>query len=179
MWAERLVTAVCEAAGIDEPEVNWRRSSSAKSSSGRYNYAERRLTITAGKDRRDQRLVLLHELAHHLTPKANHGPAFWRAAWALYQRFGLARYALTRELSYKAAAVDVAIELGVRGARAAAKTATEKRRYRTAQPRNVCPMPADQAEAQGYRTPHTHYVGTVHRHNEPDGTFIDYWTPSR
>ena len=37
-------------------------------------------------------------------------------------------------------------------------------------------MPADEAERQGYRTPHTHYVGTVHRNNHPDGSFTDYWT---
>ena len=177
-WAERIVARVCDAAGVDEPEVTWRRSRSSASSSGRYITAERRLIVTAGSDRRDQRLVLLHELAHHLTPHQHHNDTFWKAAWRLFERFGLTRYALKRESGYKANASAVAIDLGIRGAKAAAKTATAKRRARV-QPRGVCPMPADRAAAHGYRTPHTHYVGTVHRWTEPDGCYVDYMTPRR
>lgn len=178
VWVEQIVARVCDAAGVSEPEIVWRRSRGRQSSSGRYSSSEQRVTITAGKDRKDQRLVLLHELAHHLTPKEHHGPIFWRAAWSLYQRFGLARYALTREMPYKAAAVNVAIEMGVRGARAAAKPATEKRRRRVP-PRGTCPMPEDLAARHGYRTPHTHYVGTVHRWTEDDGSYTDYATPGK
>lgn len=180
MWAERIVAGVCAGAGVDQPELTWRRSRSNRSSSGRYVTEEKRLVLTAGSDRKDQRLVLLHELAHHLTPGHSHDDTFWTAAWALFKGFGMARYALKREAGYKANAAPVAVTLGIRGARAAAKTATETRRRRV-QPRGVCPMPADLAESQGYRTPHTHYVGTIHRYRftETDGQYTDYLTNPR
>jgi hypothetical protein len=176
-WAVRLVSETCEARGIKAPTLTWRKGSGL-SSSGRYYATEDRITITAGSDRQDQRLVLLHEIAHHLTPKAHHGEAFWRVAWALFREHRLTRYALTRKTPYKAAAGRVAIAMRIPGARAAAKSATATRQRRT-QPRGVCPMPADEAAAQGYSTPHTHYVGTFHRHNRPDGSYADYWTPGR
>lgn len=54
---------------------------------------------------RDQQLVLLHELAHHLSPKGHHhSMRFWRTAVGLYDRWGDAdfmAYAVQREWSYK------------------------------------------------------------------------------
>lgn len=179
-WVERLVTEVCTEAGADEPTVTWRRSRDAVLSSGRHLPSDHRIVVTAGSDRRDQRLVVLHELAHHLTPGVRHGDVFWAVAWRLYQQYGNAAYALKREAGYRANATTVAVRQGIRGAKAAAITATEDRaKRRTTHPRNVCPMPAEQAAAHGYKTPHTHYVGTVHRWTNPDGTWTDYWTPSR
>jgi hypothetical protein len=67
------------------PEIRWRHSSYHKLSSG-VCYQHNHITITAGKDRRDQKLVLLHELAHWVLPdKEHHGDAFWRLAFELYR----------------------------------------------------------------------------------------------
>lgn len=179
-WATRLAAQVFIPENV--PQITWRRKrrNPARidpSSSGRYMTNEHRVVITAGTGRTDQKLVLLHEFAHALTPREHHGEAFWHEAWALYRRFGLTKYALKREAKYREAATRVAKDLGIRGARAAAKTGAAYRASR--QPRGVCPMPEDQAARHGYRTPHTHYVGTVHRWTEPDGSYVDYWTDRR
>ena len=176
-WAVRVVADVCESAGVAVPSVTWRRSRESNGSSGRYFPTEVRIVVTAGSSRTDQRLVLLHELAHHLNPGDGHSPAFWRSAWGLYRRHRLLAYALRREAT-KATAMSVAVDLGIRGARAAAVAGSDRRRRKTP-PRGVCPMPESEAAAHGYATPHTHYVGTVHRFTHDDGSFIDYWTERR
>ena len=35
------------------------------------------------------------------------------------------------------------------------------------------------AERQGYRAEHTHYVGTIHRGRNLDGSLRDFWTEAR
>jgi len=174
-WAVKLAADVCETAGVEVPVLTWRRSADAVKSSGRYYGTERRIVVTTGRDRKDQRFVLLHELAHHLTPKAKHSRAFWQVAWTLYGRFGLARYGLDRDGAYRVAALAVARDMGIRGSHAATRRVKVKRKAMR-RPRGVCPMPEHLAAEDGYGTPHTHYVGTVHRHNYGPGLFTDYWT---
>lgn len=127
-WALRMVERVCADADEDTPEVTWRRSKTNVSSSGRYKEVENRIVVTAGSSRTDQRMVLLHELAHHLTPGQHHNETFWRKAWELYLRFGLSRYALRREFSYRTEAANVALAIGIRGAKAAAAPTRPRRR---------------------------------------------------
>lgn len=102
------------------PVLTWRRRSRQKSywvtshtlgrrasSSGRYYPAEYRIVLTAGSERRAQKLTLLHEIAHWLTPSdRGHGDAFWIKAFELYRRYGVPmRYAQQREMRYRKGAV--------------------------------------------------------------------------
>ena len=104
LWAQRLVERVIIAEDLDDPPtLIWRRSKRNKQSSGRTYIVKRpgRIVITAGTLRRDQRLVLLHELAHHVTLEL-HTPTFWAKAWELYRRYQVPiRYALQREGTYR------------------------------------------------------------------------------
>ena len=65
------------------------------------------IIITAGTDHKDQKLVLLHELAHWLSPKnEGHGPAFWDKTWELFRRYNVPiRYAKKREGNYRKGAI--------------------------------------------------------------------------
>lgn len=78
-----------------------------------------RLVVTAGSELVDQRLVLLHELAHLLVgPGHHHDRTFWRRAWGLYLADGQVSvaYALHREGAYREMALRVAVTLGLPGA---------------------------------------------------------------
>ena len=65
----------------------------------RWDWAAGRIVVTAGTDRMDQRLVLLHELAHWLSPpKEHHGSEWWALACQLYRRYKVPiRFAERRE----------------------------------------------------------------------------------
>ena len=81
----------------------------AEGSSGRAWNDGSRVHVTAGTDRTDQKLVLLHELAHWLTPKEHHSGRFWDTAWRLYRRYGVPiRYAKLREGAYRKGALVAA-----------------------------------------------------------------------
>lgn len=133
-WATELMNRVLEDEGCDSVGVTltWRRSSqrwgTVTYSSGRTHPIEQRIIVTAGKDRRDQKLVLLHELAHVIgPPKASHDAQFWDTAWRFYDKYGVPfRYAIDREASYRAESVKAARRAGHRVSeqkeRAAART---------------------------------------------------------
>ena len=80
------------------PEIKWRKSSYHWSSSGTC-YNGDHITITAGKERKDQKLTLLHELAHWALPNnEHHGNNFWKLAFELYKWQGLSmRQCVNRE----------------------------------------------------------------------------------
>ena len=65
------------------------------------------ISIREGTDRRDCKLVLLHELAHWALPlnsndHEGHTDKFWGVAFDLYREFGLSlRVCLKRERSYR------------------------------------------------------------------------------
>ena len=65
------------------------------------------IVVTAGSSRLDQKLVLLHELAHHLCPvQEYHGAMFWDVAWALFRWAKLPiKYVKAREGSYRKGAL--------------------------------------------------------------------------
>ena len=114
-WVQDLVICVALEEGCELlPEVVWRRGGSEYSSgqawtqrTSRSEYPEGRVVVTAGRSRKDQKLVLLHELAHWLLPYSEqHGSNFWDKAWELYRRYGVpVLYAKGREGSYRKGAL--------------------------------------------------------------------------
>lgn len=119
-WAVDLLTLVCNEYGIEVPTLTWRRSrkqqmrwseasgrwlsgrDKAVHSSGRYFTKQHRIVVTAGSSRVDQRLVLLHEIAHALTLGEHHSDRFWTFAFTLYRRHRVpVRYAQQREYAYR------------------------------------------------------------------------------
>ena len=128
-WAEEIILSVCKEYNLSEPKVNWRRSHKQKKgfytesngnnipifkpkryfSSGVAYTTENEISITAGSERKDQKLVLLHELAHLISPKEeHHGKVFWEIAWKLYRQYKVPiNYAKEREYSYRKLAKKV------------------------------------------------------------------------
>ena len=126
-WARQLVDDVCVAAGVSPPILRWRRAERA-ASSGVARTSSGTISVTAGSDELDQRLTLLHELAHWLGPRprrrrgrvAHHDAAFFERAFELYRRHGIpAAEALEREGRSHPSALRHARALGVPGADAA------------------------------------------------------------
>lgn len=114
-WASELVAQVCEyERRAFPPRLVWRRAHPRHGhprqhgSSGRTDFDGNRIVVTAGSSTKDARLVLLHEMAHALSPiREHHGPLFWAKAWDLYERFGVPLvYALVREAGYRKASID-------------------------------------------------------------------------
>ena len=65
-----------------------------------------RVTVTAGSDWKDAKLVFLHEMAHAMTPGHNHDKVFWDCAFRLYRWAKLPMlYCRKREMSYKKGAL--------------------------------------------------------------------------
>lgn len=119
-WATELLERVCSDRGAEVPELTWRRAGKRRyvigarttvwsrpvCSSGRYYSGEHRIVVTAGSMRTDQRLVLLHEIAHALTPGQHHNETFWMIAWQLYRAYKVPmRHAKVREDRYRVGSV--------------------------------------------------------------------------
>ncbi len=137
-WAQELtISAILylEAKGYkaDLPILTWRHGS-GQHSSGHASWNSRTITVTAGKLRVDQKLVLLHEITHtvtepdikylniekakkrgwHFTQEPTqpiiskrmcHTASFWNTAFDLYRWAKLPRrYCLQREMEYRKAA---------------------------------------------------------------------------
>ena len=63
----------------------WRRRDGF-SSSGLAYWSGDKISINAGQDRIDQKVVLLHELAHWIVgPVERHNGRFWDVAWELFR----------------------------------------------------------------------------------------------
>ena len=92
-WAREIVRGECGAAGVAEPAMRWRHARRS-ASSGVTRRSAGSISVTAGTDPLDQRLTLLHELAHWLGPaprrrrgRAQHHDArFYAIAFDLYRR---------------------------------------------------------------------------------------------
>lgn len=127
-WADALVAQVCAAAGVPAPRLTWRRRAGAHSTGVARRQAGT-ISVRAGEDPLDQRLTLLHELAHWLSPAParrrgsrvrHHDRAFYRIAFALYRERGLHDAdALRLETARYPSALGHAVALGVPGAVAA------------------------------------------------------------
>lgn len=125
-WARELVVAVCADAGVGPPRLAWRRRR-ALASTGVTRRHDGMIAVRAGSDELDQRLTLLHELAHWLAPPprrarraVHHGRAFYEMAFGLYRHHGLADAdALRLESARYRSSLRHAVALGVPGATAA------------------------------------------------------------
>jgi hypothetical protein len=114
-WAVELTNQVCKDYKRALPQkFQWYQSKTSSNSSGRTWARQRvwgrwipsKVHVTAGTDLQDQKLVLLHELAHHICNKRHkreaHSIRFWRLAFELYERYGIdMQYAYEREKDYK------------------------------------------------------------------------------
>ena len=126
-WAREIVRSVCAAAGVAEPAMRW-RNASRSASSGVTRRSTGSISVIAGTDPLDQRLTLLHELAHWLEPAprrrrgrvAHHDARFYTAAFDLYRRHDLPdAEVLAREGGRYPSALRHARALGIPGADAA------------------------------------------------------------
>lgn len=108
-WAQDLTLKALlwwESQGNTAPlvELKWRHAKNRYQSSG-VAYLDGKIVVSAGKNRTDQKLVLLHEIAHQLNPGEHHGDKFWDTAWALFRWAKLpVRYCVNREKSYRVGA---------------------------------------------------------------------------
>jgi len=155
-WAIDLVATVCTDAGARPPRLLW-RSRRGEASTGLARRADGTVAVRAGSDPLDQRLTLLHELAHWLTPArrrrgraVHHGRAFYAIAFELYRRHGLAEAdALRLESARYRSALRHAEALGVEGAAAAladhrsAIRARPRRRWRVLVPEHPIRLERD------------------------------------
>ena len=123
-WAAELTAKVCADAGVEAPQLTWRRRED-EHSTGIARRPAGIVSIRAGRDGLDQRLTLLHELAHWLAPQVarrrgrstHHGRAFYAIAFELYRRHGIPDAdALRLESGRYRSALGHAAALGVPGA---------------------------------------------------------------
>jgi len=126
-WAAELLATVCAEADVAPPRLAWRRRSGAHST-GVTRRDDGLVAVRAGSDPLDQRLTLLHELAHWLSPagrrrrgrSTHHGSTFYAIAFDLYRRHGLADDdALRLESGRYRSSLRHAVSLGIPGAAAA------------------------------------------------------------
>ena len=127
-WAAALIADICAEAAVAPPRLTWRQRS-APHSTGVARRHTGVISVRAGEDPLDQRLTLLHELAHWLAPvpvrrrgtrTAHHGRDFYRIAFELYRRHGLGDAdALRLETARYPSALAHAVALGIPGAVAA------------------------------------------------------------
>jgi len=123
-WAAEIVQTACAAAGVAEPGLRWRRAQRA-ASSGVTRRSAGSIAVTAGTDELDQRLTLLHELAHWIAPAPrrrrgrvlHHDVHFYAIAFDLYRRHGIPdAEALAREGGRYPSSLRHARGLGIPGA---------------------------------------------------------------
>jgi len=128
-WARELVISVCAEHQVSPPlVVRWAHRDRA-ASSGVTRSDSGAISVVAGHDQLDQRLTLLHELAHWLLPAprrwrrrraAHHDARFYALAFPLYLANGLTdAEAIAREAAHYPSSLRHARALGVPGAEAA------------------------------------------------------------
>jgi hypothetical protein len=139
-WARALVLEVCAEAHAPTPRLAWRVRHRPTSSGVTRRHASS-ISVVAGTDQMDQRLTLLHELAHWLAPVgrrrrgrvAHHDRAFYDIAFALYRRHGVpAAFALSAESARYASSLAHARRLGWPGAEEAWQSRRAQLRARAA-----------------------------------------------
>jgi hypothetical protein len=155
-WADALVESVCAEARVAPPRLLW-RSRRAVASTGVARRSEGTVSVRAGSDLLDQRLTLLHELAHWIAPpgrrrrrSVHHGRAFYAVAFELYRRHGIPDAdALRLESGRYRSALAHAAALGVPGASDAlaahreAIRARPRRRWRVLVPEHAIRLERD------------------------------------
>jgi hypothetical protein len=123
-WARSLVLLVCAESDAPLPRLTW-RNRDRPTSSGVTRRSVGSISLTAGIDPLDQRLTLLHELAHWLAPAVrrrrrltrHHDSTFYAIAFPLYRRHGVPdAAALAGESARYPSSLTHARLLGVPGA---------------------------------------------------------------
>ena len=87
-----LAQEVVEREGCEVPSIRWYYRDHPGSSGCTYTGSARHrgIALTLGTDHACARIVLLHELAHWLTPEdRGHGVVFWETAFRLYREAGI------------------------------------------------------------------------------------------
>ena len=107
-WATELIERVCsECERPVPPVVQWQRGT-RRGYSGRA-WSGKKIHIRVGPKtpRWEQKLVVLHELAHYMLPTGeHHNERFWTLAFLFYRRYGVpVRKALANERTYRLTAV--------------------------------------------------------------------------
>ena len=88
------------------PNLVWRRCNKFGSGGHARQVYPVCITMNAGKDHTEQKIVLLHELAHILNPNEGHTAKFWDTAWELFRWAKLPiRVCKIREGNYKKGAL--------------------------------------------------------------------------
>lgn len=156
-WATSLLATVCADADVAPPRLAWRRRA-AEHSTGVTRHEDGVIAVRAGTDVLDQRLTLLHELAHWLarTPRrrrgrsVHHGRHFYAIAFGLYRRHGIADADAVRlESARYRSALPHAAALGIAGAAEAlvahrsAIRARPRRRWRVLVPEHRIELERD------------------------------------
>lgn len=124
-WASELTAEVCADARVAPPRLKWRQRTT-ESSSGLTRRHDGVISVRAGTDPADQRLTVLHELAHWIAPiprrsrrgrTQHHGRDFYSVAFELYRRHGVTDGdALRLEAARYRSALRHAAAIGVPGA---------------------------------------------------------------
>lgn len=123
-WALSLLDAACADAGAAPPRLLW-RNRRGEHSTGVTRRGDGLVAVRAGSDPLDQRLTLLHELAHWLAAptrrrrgrSVHHGRQFYAVAFELYRRHGVTDAdALRLESTRYRSSLGHAVALGVTGA---------------------------------------------------------------
>jgi hypothetical protein len=89
-WVTQLLTEVCEYTKLKPiPYLIW-KTHERNWTSGYANYTDYTILLRAGTDAEESKMVLLHEVTHHLCcHNVQHSETFWRKALGLYKHFGL------------------------------------------------------------------------------------------
>ncbi len=137
-WAIKLCEQVCQEEGVRVPSIRWRVAYAPPQqvsptvraafnipptylhSSGRAWYDW--ISITAGNEKRETKIVLLHELAHVIRMQKrddrSHGSAFYEVAWRLWRRHRCGfDNVIAREAHYKVECLKTAVRLKIPGAK--------------------------------------------------------------
>lgn len=91
LWAKNMIRRHCDPV----TRLEWHRSASKYGTSGRC-FNRDRIVITAGSRELDQKIVLVHEIAHALAPwDAKHGDEFYDVLLRVSKSEGLYRASLS------------------------------------------------------------------------------------
>lgn len=108
-WIMEIVENVCKNSPR-KPFIKRTKRHGANSSSGVFYNTANVIKIRVGTEapRWEQKMVLLHELAHWLNPNESHTTKFWETAFSLYKEYKLPiRKCHKREKGYRKEATNV------------------------------------------------------------------------
>ena len=168
VWVTELVYRACAQFGLRVPVIVWRRGGPYRTrASG--SCRPGRIVVTATKDRRDAREVVLHELAHLAAPDWHHGDRFYRYLYAMAAFDGRlsGTYVMNSE-RVTAQAAKTAKALGIRGATKAIRDrrAANRANRNVSRPRYVRCTFTDCPFTRSDGRPHTHAENTTIYHRD-------------